>query len=113
MAKSKKTVVNKAATKTTSEEKVAIKSVTKPVTAKKAPIGAAAKSIAKSQIKTVAKSPSKSKSAAVATQISPAERMKMIAEAAYYLAEARGFSQGNDVNDWVVAEQQVNAKLKS
>jgi Protein of unknown function (DUF2934) len=42
---------------------------------------------------------------------SPAERMKMIAEAAYYLAQKRGFTGGNDVTDWVAAEKQVDALL--
>ena len=126
MAKSSKPVVKKTSTETTGEAKVANNSVAKPAPvkaapakaasvkkapAKKAPTVAAAKSTAKPKAKTATKSPSKPKPAAVATHISPAERMKMIAEAAYYLAEARGFSQGNDVNDWVIAEQQVNAKL--
>jgi hypothetical protein len=45
------------------------------------------------------------------TAISPAERMKMIAEAAYYLAEKRGFSGGNELADWATAEKQVDALL--
>lgn len=43
--------------------------------------------------------------------LTPAERMKMIAEAAYYLAEKRGFSGGNELTDWVAAEKQVDAIL--
>ena len=43
--------------------------------------------------------------------LSPAERMKMIAEAAYYLAQKRGFSGGNEVSDWVAAEKQVDTLL--
>jgi Protein of unknown function (DUF2934) len=46
-------------------------------------------------------------------QISPEERLKMIAEEAYYLAEKRGFSQGNEVADWVAAEQLVDQKVSS
>ncbi len=42
----------------------------------------------------------------------PAERTKMIAEAAYYLAQKRGFSHGHDLSDWVAAEKQVEALLK-
>jgi hypothetical protein len=34
----------------------------------------------------------------------------LIAEAAYYLAEKRGFSAGNELEDWLVAEREVNAK---
>lgn len=43
--------------------------------------------------------------------LSPAERMKMIAEAAYYLAQKRGFSGGNELSDWVAAEKQVDSLL--
>lgn len=41
----------------------------------------------------------------------PAERMKMIAEAAYYLAEKRGFGHGQDLSDWVAAEKQVDTLI--
>ena len=51
------------------------------------------------------------KAAAVKPTLSPAERMKMIAEAAYYLAQKRGFSGGNELSDWVAAEKQVDALL--
>lgn len=43
--------------------------------------------------------------------LTPAERMKMIAEAAYYLAEKRGFKGGNELSDWVAAEKQVDAVI--
>jgi hypothetical protein len=39
----------------------------------------------------------------------PAERAKMIAEAAYYMAEKRGFKGGNELADWAAAEKQVDA----
>lgn len=35
----------------------------------------------------------------------------MIATAAYYRAVARNFAPGNDMEDWLVAEQQVMASL--
>jgi len=35
----------------------------------------------------------------------------MIAMAAYYRAESRNFAPGNDMEDWLVAEQQVIANL--
>ena len=35
----------------------------------------------------------------------------LIATAAYYRAAARGFAPGNEVEDWLVAEQQVIASL--
>ena len=39
---------------------------------------------------------------------SPEERRRMIAEAAYYLAEKRGFVDGDPSADWIVAERQVD-----
>ena len=35
----------------------------------------------------------------------------MIATAAYYLAVARNFSPGHELDDWLEAESMVNAKL--
>lgn len=40
-------------------------------------------------------------------------RRAMIAEAAYYIAEQRGFGAGNDVEDWLLAEKQVDAALST
>lgn len=42
--------------------------------------------------------------------ISPLERWKMIAEAAYYHAQKRGFIGGNPMDDWVEGEKEVDAK---
>jgi len=41
------------------------------------------------------------------------QRQIMICEAAYYLAEHRGFEPGHDVDDWLEAEQQIDAVLTS
>lgn len=38
-------------------------------------------------------------------------RQTMIAEAAYYIAEQRGFGSGREVDDWLVAEKQIDAAL--
>lgn len=35
----------------------------------------------------------------------------MISEAAYYLAEQRGFSSGDELGDWFQAESQINVSL--
>ena len=35
----------------------------------------------------------------------------MIAEAAYYRAEARGFREGDPVQDWLAAEAEIDARL--
>ena len=36
-------------------------------------------------------------------------RRAMIAEAAYYIAEQRGFGSGREVEDWLLAERQIEA----
>ncbi|MGA7537735.1 MAG: DUF2934 domain-containing protein [Steroidobacteraceae bacterium] len=33
----------------------------------------------------------------------------MIAEAAYYIAEQRGFGHGREVEDWLLAQKQIDA----
>ncbi len=40
-------------------------------------------------------------------------REQMIAEAAYYLAERRGFAPGNEMYDWFEAEAEVTSQLSS
>jgi len=39
------------------------------------------------------------------------KRKSMIAEAAYYIALRRNFEPGHDVQDWLLAESQVDAAL--
>jgi hypothetical protein len=39
------------------------------------------------------------------------ERVRMIAEAAYFRAESRGFTDGHALEDWLAAEADVNALL--
>jgi hypothetical protein len=41
-----------------------------------------------------------------------AERGRLVAEAAYFLAEQRGFSHGNDLSDWFEAERIVDARYR-
>lgn len=48
--------------------------------------------------------------AAAKTPVSPLERWKMVAEAAYYRALGRGFIGGNPIEDWREAEQEIDAK---
>lgn len=42
---------------------------------------------------------------------SPEQRRRMIAEAAYYRAQARGFRDGDPVQDWLEAEAEIDAAL--
>ena len=39
------------------------------------------------------------------------EREQMVAVAAYYLAEHRGFCPGGEDDDWLLAERQIDAML--
>lgn len=41
------------------------------------------------------------------------ERYKMIAEAAYRLAEQRGFQENKAMDDWLQAEAEINAKFEA
>jgi Protein of unknown function (DUF2934) len=38
-------------------------------------------------------------------------RRQMIAEAAYYRAEHRGFMMGGDLDDWLEAEKEIDRRL--
>ena len=54
---------------------------------------------------------SKPKAAAAATPaLTPEERYRQVAEAAYYIAEKRGFAPGNPSDDWYQAEAEVDGK---
>jgi hypothetical protein len=52
------------------------------------------------------------KAAAPGKAPTPAERAKMIADAAYFLAQKRGFGGGKEREDWLNAEKQVDELLK-
>jgi Protein of unknown function (DUF2934) len=41
----------------------------------------------------------------------PRSRESMIATAAYYLAEHRGFEIGGELDDWLAAEKEINSSL--
>ncbi len=40
--------------------------------------------------------------------VSPEERRRMIAEAAYFRAERRGFAVGGELDDWILAEGEID-----
>ena len=40
-----------------------------------------------------------------------AELDRMICEAAYYIAEQRGFEPGHELDDWLAAEAQIHDQL--
>jgi Protein of unknown function (DUF2934) len=41
----------------------------------------------------------------------PEDRYQAIAVAAYYLAEARGFQPGSELDDWLAAEAQIDNQI--
>ena len=43
--------------------------------------------------------------------VTPEERYRMIAETAYHRARMRGFAAGGEVQDWLEAEAEVDARL--
>jgi len=45
--------------------------------------------------------------------IDPDARQMMIAEAAFYLAEKRGFTPGGELQDWLDAEAQIETSLRA
>ena len=46
------------------------------------------------------------------TSVDPELRRRMIAEAAYYRAEARNFADGYELEDWIEAEAEVDHLLR-
>lgn len=46
-----------------------------------------------------------------AVQLTPEERQRYVAEAAYFIAERRGFAAGADVEDWLQAEAEIDQML--
>lgn len=48
-----------------------------------------------------------------ASPVTAEVRRARIAEAAYYIAEQRGFGDGCDVDDWLLAERQIDATLSA
>jgi hypothetical protein len=45
------------------------------------------------------------------TRITPEERDQMIATAAYFRAEARGFTPGQEHEDWMEAEAEIDQQI--
>lgn len=49
--------------------------------------------------------------AKLAAKIPSEQRLRMIEEAAYYRAEQRGFCGGDEMQDWLDAESEINSKF--
>ncbi len=63
--------------------------------------------------KEITKADVQKRAAVTVRSVTPEQRQIMICEAAYYIAEHRGFEPGHDVDDWFAAEQQIDAVLTS
>jgi hypothetical protein len=46
-----------------------------------------------------------------AIQMTPEERHRVVAEAAYFIAERRGFAGGSPIEDWLQAEADIDRML--
>ncbi|HSQ02754.1 MAG TPA: DUF2934 domain-containing protein [Burkholderiales bacterium] len=73
----------------------------------------AAQEVKSGQTTPAAKSASLSGSRAEGqTRLSGEERDRMIAVAAYYKAQQRGFAAGGELDDWLAAEEEVKVLLE-
>lgn len=80
----------------------------KPTSAAKAAPAPAPKAAAPAPKAAAPAAPAK---AAAKPAVDAAERQRMIGEAAYYIAEKRGFAHGFHDADWAAAEKQIDAML--
>lgn len=114
----KKTSVAPAAAKPAAKKAAAVKSVaTKAVVAPAAPVAAVAPAAAP-VTKPAAKKTSAAKtklmpSTAPAPVLTTEQRNHYVSVAAFYIAERRGFTLGNPMDDWVAAEAEVDRLISS
>jgi len=92
------------ATSTPGSTKAPAKKVTSKSNGKNPGATVARKTIAKAK-KPAAPQPTPGKT------VTPEERWRMVAEAAYLRAESRGFSGGNPTDDWLAAEAEIDKIL--
>jgi hypothetical protein len=70
------------------------------------------KRAARKPVVTDAAAPKPTKAASAAANfVGPGQRAVLIAKAAYYRAEKRGFAPGHETEDWLAAESEVDARL--
>jgi hypothetical protein len=94
--------------KKTTSSSAAKTSAKKPVAAKTAAPKKSAAAVAKKPA--APKKPAAKRAPAAKAVITPEQRYRMVAEAAYYHAERHGFL-GDPVQDWIAAEAQIAALL--
>jgi len=91
-ASKKKTVAKKATKKKVTNKKVAKKKVTKKAASTR-------------------KTPTKKATTPSSLDITPEERWKMVAVAAYHKAEQRNFAPGHELEDWTESEKEIDKFL--
>jgi hypothetical protein len=69
--------------------------------------------MAQTKSKPASRPPSAPDAPAEALRVTPEQRYHMIAEAAYFRAERRGFSGGDPAQDWLDAEAEVDRILQA
>lgn len=89
----------KATAKKVAKKKVSSKKVAKKKVSKKKAVSARHAS---------AKKTAEQSAASTKLDITPEERWKMIAVAAYHKAEKRGFAPGHEFRDWTEAEKEID-----
>jgi len=109
----KKTVTKVAAKKKVTKKKAAPKAAASEKVITKKTVKKKAASTSKAAPKKAAKKSAKSvKTDTSMMDITPKERWKMVAVAAYHKAEKRGFAPGHDLQDWIDAEKEIAAFLQ-
>ena len=84
----------------------------KPAAAK--PAAAKSKPVAKSAVGEVLAAKPKTRSKkSTAVSVTPEERYQMVAKAAYFRAEKRGFAAGDTAQDWLDAEEEIERMLQT
>lgn len=112
MATAKKSVAAKApvvAPVKVAAKKAAAKKAVTPVEVKSAPAKPAAKTAAKTKAPAKPKTTPAAKGAAVSLD----QRNHYVQVAAFYIAERRGFAEGDPVADWAAAEEEVDRLIAS
>ena len=109
-SKAKKTTSSSAAKTTASAKATVKKPVAAKVAAPKKAVAAAPKKPAAPTKAAEPKKPAAKRSTVAKPTVTPEQRFCMIAEAAYFHAERRGF-RGDPVQDWIAAETEIAALL--
>jgi len=105
------TIKKKPVEKEASPKEVSEKKVVKKKTAKKKVVKKKAASTTQAPAKKPTKPAEKSSIKSSRLDITPEERWKMVAVAAYHRAEKRNFAPGNELLDWTESEKEIDKFL--